>query len=110
MGEHTFSFIKLVILFLILTIVVATVTLIERKILSLTQRRVGPNYIGYKGRMQFMADALKLLLKHILVLSKANKLYFILVPALVCMIIYLFWANILWGPNLAICEVEYNVF
>lgn len=105
-----FSFIKLVILFLILTIVVATVTLIERKILSLTQRRVGPNYIGYKGRMQFMADALKLLLKHILILSKANKLYFILVPALVCMIIYLFWANILWGPNLAICEVEYNVF
>ena len=60
--------------------------------------------------MQFMADALKLLLKHILIISKANKLYFILVPALVCMIVYLFWANILWGPNLAICEIEYNVF
>jgi len=84
------SFLKLLILFLILTIVIATVTLIERKILSLTQRRVGPNYIGYKGRLQFMADALKLLLKHILIISKANKLYFILVPALVCMIIYLF--------------------
>ena len=82
----------------------------REKILSLTQRRVGPNYIGYKGRFQFMADALKLLLKHILIISKTNKLYFILVPALVCMIIYLFWANILWGPNLAICEVEYNVF
>lgn len=105
-----FSFLKLLTLFLILTIVIATVTLIERKILALTQRRVGPNYIGYKGRMQFMADALKLLLKHILIISKANKLYFILVPALVCMIVYLFWANILWGPNLAICEIEYNVF
>ena len=109
-GSVIYSFLKLLILFLILTIVIATVTLIERKILSLTQRRVGPNYIGYKGRLQFMADALKLLLKHILIISKANKLYFILVPALVCMIIYLFWANILWGPNLAICEVEYNVF
>lgn len=104
------SFVKLVLLFLTLTIIIATVTLIERKILSLTQRRVGPNYIGYKGRLQFMADALKLLLKHILVLSKVNKLYFIFVPALVCVIIYMFWINILWAPNFAIVEIEYNIF
>lgn len=103
------SFIKLLVLFLLLTIIIATVTLIERKILSLTQRRVGPNYIGYKGRLQFFADALKLLLKHITILSKVNKLFFIGVPALVCMIIYLFWANIVWASNLAICEIEYNI-
>jgi len=77
-------------LFLILTIVIATVTLIERKVLALTQRRVGPNYIGYKGRLQFIADALKLLVKHITTLSKVNRLRFLLFPALVCAIIYLF--------------------
>lgn len=106
---YLFSFVKLIVLFLILTIVIATVTLIERKILSLTQRRVGPNYIGYKGRLQFFADALKLLLKHITILSKVNKLFFILIPALVCLVIYLFWANLVWGSDLAIFDIEYNI-
>lgn len=103
------GFVKFLILFLILTIVIATVTLIERKILSLTQRRVGPNYIGYKGRLQFIADALKLLLKHIAVLTKVNRLLFLCIPALVCAVIYIFWSNILWGPNLQLIEIEYNL-
>jgi NADH:ubiquinone oxidoreductase subunit H len=38
---------------LLITLVIASLTLTERKILSLIQRRVGPNYIGYKGRFQF---------------------------------------------------------
>lgn len=92
-----------------MTIVIATVTLIERKILALIQRRVGPNYIGYKGRLQFIADALKLLFKHIAVINKTNKLLFIIIPALVLIVSYLFWVNLVWTSNLAICEVEYNL-
>lgn len=108
-ATYVVVFLKFLILFLILTIVIASVTLIERKILSLTQRRVGPNYIGYKGRLQFIADALKMLLKHITVLSKANRLLFIMAPVLVCTVIYLFWSNILWGPSQGLLEVEYNL-
>ena len=48
---------------LILTIIIACLTLIERKFLALVQRRVGPNFVGYKGRLQYIADALKLFLK-----------------------------------------------
>ena len=66
-------FILNLILFSLLTIIIAVITLIERKILALIQRRVGPNYIGYKGRLQFIADALKLLMKHIVILTKLNK-------------------------------------
>ncbi len=83
-------FIFNLILFLILTIIIAVITLIERKVLSLIQRRVGPNYIGYKGRLQFIADALKLLLKHIVVLTKLNKFLFLLFPCLVLIMCYLF--------------------
>lgn len=101
---------KFIVLFLLITLVIATVTLIERKILALIQRRVGPNYIGYKGRLQFIADALKLLFKHILVLTRVNRLLFLVIPALVLITSYLFWANLVWGPGLAICEVEYNLF
>lgn len=79
---------------MIFTIVIATVTLIERKVLALVQRRVGPNYIGYRGRLQFIADALKLLVKHITVLPLSNRLLFLTVPALILITSYLFWANI----------------
>lgn len=78
------------VIFLSLTIIIATITLIERKVLALVQRRVGPNYIGYKGRLQFIADALKLLLKHITVLSRSNRGLFLLFPALVLIMCYLF--------------------
>ena len=98
-----------IVIFLLLTLIIATITLMERKILSLIQRRVGPNYIGYKGRLQFLADALKLLVKHIILINGVNKILFMVLPAIILIICYLFWVNLIWGPNLAICEVEYNL-
>ena len=104
------ALIKIIVAFLILTIVIATVTLIERKVLSLVQRRVGPNYIGYKGRLQFIADALKLLIKHIHILTGVNRVLYMVIPALILITSYLFWVNLIWGPNISICEIEYNLF
>jgi len=79
-----------IVIFLLLTLIIATITLMERKILSLVQRRVGPNYIGYRGRLQFIADALKLLVKHIVIINKVNKFLFLLLPATVLIMCYLF--------------------
>ena len=90
----TFSYIQIlltnILIFLLLTLIIATITLMERKILSLVQRRVGPNYIGYKGRLQFIADALKLLVKHIMIVNKVNKFLFLVLPASILIICYLF--------------------
>ena len=79
-----------IVIFLLLTLIIATITLMERKILSLVQRRVGPNYIGYKGRLQFIADAVKLLVKHILIINKINKFLFLVLPAAILVVCYLF--------------------
>ena len=38
---------------IVVTLIIAALTLIERKVLSLVQRRVGPNYVGYRGRLQY---------------------------------------------------------
>jgi NADH:ubiquinone oxidoreductase subunit H len=56
-----------VVLMLLSTLVIAALTLVERKFLSLVQRRVGPNFVGYRGRLQYIADALKLLSKGTLI-------------------------------------------
>jgi NADH-quinone oxidoreductase subunit H len=52
-----------IVIMLTITLVIAALTLIERKFLALSQRRVGPFYVGYRGRLQYIADALKLFLK-----------------------------------------------
>ncbi len=102
-------FLTNIVIFLFLTLIIATITLMERKILSLVQRRVGPNYIGYRGRLQFIADAVKLLVKHIVIINKVNKLLFLVFPAMILIVCYLFWVNLIWSPNLAVCEIEYNL-
>ena len=62
-----------IILMLIVTLIVAAITLLERKLLALIQRRVGPNFVGYKGRLQYLADALKLFVKGVVIPAEANK-------------------------------------
>lgn len=61
-----------IVLMLIVTLIIASLTLIERKFLSLLQRRVGPNYVGYKGRLQYIADAIKLFIKGVLIPYESN--------------------------------------
>lgn len=96
-------------LMLVLTLIIAAMTLIERKILSLMQRRVGPQFVGYKGRLQYIADALKLFLKGALIPEESNKFFFVTMPALVATICYSFWMNAVWGPSVSIFEIEFNI-
>jgi NADH:ubiquinone oxidoreductase subunit H len=62
-----------IIAMLLITLVIASLTVIERKVLAIVQRRVGPFYVGYRGRLQYIADALKLFIKGIIVPDEANK-------------------------------------
>ena len=98
-----------IIFMLVATLIIATITLTERKVLALVQRRVGPNFVGYKGRLQYLADALKLFLKNVAVPKETNKFWFIFMPAVACAICYSFWINSVWGPSLSIFDIEYNI-
>lgn len=94
---------------LLVTMIIAALTLIERKVLSLVQRRVGPYFVGYRGRLQYIADALKLFIKGIIVPDEANKFWFVAMPSVVAAICYTFWMNSVWGPSVSIFEIEYNL-
>ena len=102
-------FLAIILLSLNITITIALLTLVERKLLSIIQRRVGPNNVGYRGRLQFIADALKLLLKGITIPDLTNKKLFVLVPMISLFVCYTFWLNSIWGSNMVIAELEYNV-
>lgn len=98
-----------IIILINLTLIAGILPLIERKYLSLIQRRVGPTFTGYKGRLQFIADALKMFLKGCIIPNRVNNFYYLLYPALVLSLCYLFWLNTYWGVNLIFFELEYNI-
>jgi len=73
------------------------------------QRRVGPDFVGYRGRLQYIADALKLFIKGALVPHESNKFWFVCIPAFTLAVSYSFWLNAVWGPSISIFELEYNL-
>lgn len=54
--------------------------LLERKVAAWFQLRLGPNRVGYKGLLQTMADALKLVSKELTITDNADKFLFNLAP------------------------------
>ena len=109
MSFYVLNIVILLVILINLTLIAGILPLIERKVLSLMQRRVGPHFLGYRGRLQFIADALKILVKDFFVPYKVNVILFVFSPACMLTLCYLFWLNIFWGKNLFFIEVEYNL-
>ena len=85
---------------------VAYLTLWERKMIGWMHIRLGPNRVGPAGLLQPIADAVKLLLKEIVVPAKANKVLFILAPIMTIMPALAAWSVIPFGPEVVLANVN----
>ena len=75
----------LVMIVMVLVPVLLTVLyyqLVERWVIGWMQVRKGPNRVGWKGVLQPIADAIKLLMKEQMIPSGANKALFLLAPVI----------------------------
>jgi len=72
----------------------------ERKLLGRLQVRLGPNRTGKFGLLQPIADTLKMLLKEDIVPEAADRIIFLLAPAVVATTAMLMIAVVPFGPNL----------
>jgi NADH-quinone oxidoreductase subunit H len=104
-----------VILFVLLTSV-AYLTLLERKVMSLIQLRIGPNRVGWWGLLQPAADGLKMIFKEDIVPLAANKLLYIaapaimLVPALMTLVVIPYGSQVtLFGRTIPLHVTQINV-
>ncbi|HET7025672.1 MAG TPA: NADH-quinone oxidoreductase subunit NuoH [Gemmatimonadales bacterium] len=73
---------KLLLVFTIVMVGVALLTLMERKVSAWMQNRIGPNRVGKAGLLQPAADGLKNILKEETLPKSANPVVFTLAPAL----------------------------
>jgi NADH-quinone oxidoreductase subunit H len=81
-GFLLLSVIKMLIVFTIIMIGVALLTLMERKVSAWMQNRRGPNRVGWAGLLQPAADGVKNILKEETFPAAANRNLFLLAPAL----------------------------
>jgi NADH-quinone oxidoreductase subunit H len=97
---------KIVALVVPLMVCVAWLTYAERKIIGYMQVRIGPNRVGPRGWLQPIADALKLLMKEIVIPTGANKALFIIAPMLAIAPALAAWAVIPFSPELVLANVD----
>jgi NADH-ubiquinone oxidoreductase chain 1 len=103
------SIIEDVLLMLPALLVIAYVTVAERKTMASMQRRLGPNAVGYYGLLQAFADALKLILKEYVAPTQANVILFFLGPIVTLIFSLLGYAVIPYGPGLVIGDMELGI-
>ena len=65
-----------------LLLLAAYMTWMERRVFALVQVRVGPNRVGPAGLLQPIADGIKLMFKETIIPTQADKVIYVLAPAI----------------------------
>lgn len=94
---------------LVLMLGVAAVILADRKIWAAVQMRRGPNVVGPFGLLQTIADAVKFLLKEVIVPAGANKVIFFLAPMVSVMVAFIAWAVIPFNKGWVIADINVGI-
>jgi len=87
-------------------LLVAYLTLWERKLIGWMQIRIGPNRVGPLGLLQPIADGVKLLLKEIILPTNASKGLYFLAPIVILMPALAAWAVIPFAPEVVLADIN----
>ncbi|NKN32021.1 NADH-quinone oxidoreductase subunit NuoH [Marichromatium bheemlicum] len=89
-----------------LLLLVAYYTYAERKVIGYIQIRIGPNRVGWRGWLQPIADALKLLFKEVVIPSKADKALYLMAPVITIGPAMAAWAVIPFDAGLVLSDIN----
>src|SRR5262249_57371309 len=93
-----------------LRVLVAYVTLLERKFAARMQSRIGPYYVGRPhGWLQPIADALKLMMKEDIIPATSDRWVYNLAPLVFLVPCLLIFATIPFAPELGVAALHIGV-
>ena len=78
----------------------------DRKIWAAVQMRRGPNMVGAYGLLQTVADALKYVVKEVVVPAGADKTVFMLAPMTSFVLAMVAWAVIPFNDNWVLSDIN----
>ena len=93
----------------VVIIVAAMLIWVERRLLSFWQERLGPNRVGWFGLLQVVADMIKIFTKEDWVPRFADRLSFVLAPAIIMTVVLLSFAVIPFAPNIGVVNSNIGV-
>lgn len=97
-------------LFISLAFVVLVLIYAERKSLARIQQRLGPTRVGFKGILQPVADALKLISKEDVLPSWADRGVYWVAPIVVFVPAFMVWATIPIAEDLVVSNLDLGLF
>ncbi len=100
------ALIKIALVLAPLIAVIAYYPLAERRVIGFMQSRMGPNRVGPMGFGQPIADAIKLMLKEVVIPAGANKALFIFAPILSVTTALAAWAVVPFGDGLVVADID----
>jgi NADH-quinone oxidoreductase subunit H len=104
--EPFFITLKIVAILIPLMLGVAYLTFAERKIIGYMQVRIGPNRVGPRGWLQPIADALKLLMKEIVIPTNSNRFLFLIAPMISIAPALAAWAVMPFTDTLVLANID----
>jgi NADH-quinone oxidoreductase subunit H len=100
------SVLKIVAIVLPLMGAVAYLTFFERKVIAYMHVRIGPNRVGPRGWLQPIADALKLMLKEVILPTKSNVYLFVIAPVLTIGPSLAAWAVVPFNDTMVLADID----
>lgn len=94
---------------LILSVILAFLILMDRKVWAAAQMRRGPNVVGPFGLLQSFADLLKFVFKEVVIPASADKGLFILAPIITLVMAFLAWAVVPIAPGWVMSNINIGV-
>jgi len=93
---------KVLVVFGTLQVTIMYMIMAERRVSAFLQDRLGPNRVGWQGMLQPIADGMKFLFKEDIIPSRADKVIFVIAPAMIVIPAFMTFAAIPFGDSIIV--------